>query len=416
MAQKIYADVPQNQGAKNALLRAQQLAKLRWTPRALYPVVYPTGVRRGDTIKAFFQPNHPQIGVGYSAVGYTNEKYVGSNVSIHTYMTALANPNSILYTRIQHDRGRLCAASYGSVCSQFASFVLGFPFHIDCPQFSQMEEMEHIDATCLENLQLCDLLNEPRTHTAVITGINRDEAGKVASITVTEGTPPQILSNTFMPEEFLKYWLEDGFEVLRYKNLANVTYTPDAWVHLDGDPEMPRPVPNAALLPDYGDCANYRLGEEVVFTVFEKDCKHILVLQAGFEIQLPVKDGIAAFKPHKPGFYQAFALSCRERCPQRSEEKRQPVEFYVTEAAIITDKESYKTGEHICLAFSCSAEDTLVGIMIKKETGAKYWGYMQDSGIPESLQLPTGKYYIIAHYRNPFGVYTATPTPVFSVD
>lgn len=409
MAHGIYSDKSTNVGMQNALLRAQQLLKLRWTPVDRYPVVYPTGLRRGDTLNAFFQPHHPQIGVGYSAVGYANEKYVGSNVSLHTYMTAISNPNSVLYQRNQHERGPLCAAFYGAVCSQFASYVLGFPFHIDCPQFSQMEDMEHIDGSQLENLQLCDLLNEPKTHTAVITGIDRNENGKVVRITVTEGTPPQIRSNSFLPEEFVNYWLKDGFEVLRYKKLSSVPYTPDPWVPLEGDPELPRPVPNEVLLPDYGDRANYRLGESVEISVFDSSYTEILLLHNETETLLTVEDGVAAFCPEQPGYYQVFAVS--------SAGKSQPVEFCVTRAAITTDKDRYSPDETIHLAFSCEAEDELVGFMVKKEKGTKYWGYVKENGIlTDSLQLPEGKYYIIAHYRNPFGVYTATPTPVFCVE
>ena len=140
MSQNIYSDIPANSGVKNALLRAQQLAKLLWTPVKLYPAVYLSGILGGDTLKGFLKAYYPHTGVGYSAVGYRNEKYVGVNVSIDTYMTAMENPDSVLYTHPMHQMGRLSAAFYGTVCSEFASWVLDFPFHIDCPQFSQMEE------------------------------------------------------------------------------------------------------------------------------------------------------------------------------------------------------------------------------------------------------------------------------------
>ncbi len=409
MEKKVFADQPANAGAKNALLRAQQLLRLRWTPVGTYPVVYPAGVIGGPTLKGFYKAYRPQNGVGYSAVGYTNEKYVGVNVSIHTYMTAMANPSSALYTQNQHERGRLTAAFYGTVCSEFASFVLGFPFHIDCPQFSQMEEMEHIDATALENLQLCDLLNEPKTHTAVITGIDRDEEGKVVSITVTESIPPQVTSNVFLPEEFIGYWLKGGYEVLRYKKLHTVTYTPDPWVQLEGDPAAERPVPNSIILPDYGDKANYRLGESVTLSVFDCAYTKVLLRCNGQELELPVEDGDVTFTPEKAGYYQAVAVN--------ESGESQASEFCVTDAAVTTDKESYENGESIRPAFTCAAGDELTGFMVKTDKSAKYWGYVADNGVlPDEITLPSGDYYIIAHYRNRFGVYSATPTPVFHVE
>lgn len=409
MEKKVYPDQPANAGVKNALLRAQQLLKLRWTPVGTYPVVYPAGVIGGPTLKGFFKAYRPQTGAGYSAVGYTNEKYVGLNVSIHTYMTAMANPKSVLYTQNLHERGRLSAAFYGTVCSEFASFVLDFPFHIDCPQFSEMEEMEHIDATILENLQLCDLLNEPKTHTAVITGIDRDENGKVVSITVTESTLPKVTETLFLPDEFVAYWLDGGYEVLRYKKLHTVTYTPDPWVQLEGDPRLPAPVVNPIILPDYGDKANYRLGETVTLSVFDSQYTKVLLRYNGLELELPVDDGDVTCTPEKAGYYQAVAVS--------DAGESQAVEFCVTDAAVATDKESYENSGSIRPTFTCAAGDELTGFMVKTDNSAKYWGYMADNGIlPEEITLPPGGYYIIAHYRNRFGVYSATPTPVFHVE
>ena len=411
MAQKIHSDKPAHSGAKNALLRAEQLLKLRWTPAGAYPVVYPAGAIGGPTLKGFFKAHRPQFGVGYSAVGYTNEKYVGVNVSLDTYMTAMANPRSVLYTRPQYERGRLSAAFYGTVCSAFASFVMGFPFHIDCGQFSEMEEMEHIDASKLENLQLCDLLNEPKTHTAVITGIDRDEAGKVVSITVTESTLPQVTRTTFLPEEFIGYWLNNGYEVLRYKRLHTVTYTPSPWVHLEEDPDAETPVPNPVLMPDYGDKANYRLGESVTLSVFDPGYTEILLQYDGEEKTLSVsEDGDVTFCPDKPGYYSVVAVSAAGNS--------EPVEFCVTDASVVTDKAEYPAGEALRVAFSCSADDELMGWMVKRAaTSSKYWGFLrsEDGSLADSALLPPGDYFIIAHYRNRFGVYSATTSPVFHV-
>jgi len=408
---QLIPDQPTSVGMANALRRAEQLLKLRWTPVGSYPVVYPAGTIGGQTFKGFFKAHRPQFGAGYSAVGYSNEKYVGVNVSLDTYMTAMANPRSVLYTRPQHERGRLSAAFYGTVCSEFASFVMGFPFHIDCGQFSKMEEMEHIDASKLENLQLCDLLNEPKTHTAVITGIDRDEAGKVVSITVTESTLPQVTRTTFLPEEFIGYWLNNGYEVLRYKRLHTVTYTPSPWVHLEGDPESETPVPNPVLMPDYGDKANYRLGESVTLSVFDPEYTKILLQYGGEEKTLSVPaDGDVTFCPDKPGYYSAVAASAAGNS--------EPVEFCVTEASVTTDKAEYSASEALRVAFSCSADDELMGWMVKKaDTSGKYWGFLrgEDGSLADSALLPPGDYYIIAHYRNRFGVYSATPSPVFHV-
>ena len=51
----IYSDKPAHSGAKNALLRAEQLLKLRWTPVGSYPVVYLAGTIGAKPSKAFLK-------------------------------------------------------------------------------------------------------------------------------------------------------------------------------------------------------------------------------------------------------------------------------------------------------------------------------------------------------------------------
>ena len=411
MQQTVYPDIPTSEGMKNALLRAQQLANLRWTPVKPLPAIVSTGIPDVSHYHIFLPAYKPQIGANYAAVGFTNEKYVGVNVSIDTFMTALANPNSILYTKTLHGKSKLAAACYGTVCSEFASYVLGLPFHIDCPQFPVMDEFQHIDASALENLQLCDLLNEAKTHTAVVTGIDRDAAGKVVGITVTESTPPRVQITHFLPQEFINWWLNRGYQVLRYKKLHTVTYTPNPWVHLDGDPDLPTPVPNPIILPDFGDKANYRLGETVVLSVFDPHYREVAVIKDGVSLMtLPIaEDGTAAFCPDAPGYYEAFAVS--------ADGKSLPAEFCVTEASVIPDRETYVEGEAVHFTFSCTLEDELVGWMVKTADNAKYRGYLRadDGTLADTALLPAGSYYIIAHYRNRYGVSSATPTPVFHI-
>lgn len=409
MPKTLYPDMPTNQGMKNALLRAQQLAKLRWTPIKPFPVILPSG-NGPEMHRSFFPAFLPQTGLNYSAVGFQNEKYLGVNVSVETFMTALSNPKSVLYTKPIFEKHRLSGAFYGTVCSEFASYVLGFPFQIDCGQFAVMEDMEHIDPKPLENLRLCDLLNEP-SHTAVITGIDRDENGKVVSITVTESTPPQIRTKTFLSQEFVNYWLEKGYEVLRYKKLDKVTYTPNPWVHLEEDPELPVPVPNPVIMPDYGDKVNYRLGETVTLSVFDARYTQVKV-QIGDKTAATLsvsEDGDAVFCPDIPGYYQAVAVG--------TEGESQPVEFCVTEAAAAVERTEYQSGEPVRVAFSCTLDDELMGWMVKTSGNAKYRGFLraEDGSLADRAVLPAGEYYIIAHYRNRYGVYSATATPIFRV-
>lgn len=199
--------------------------------------------------------------------------------------------------------------------------------------------------------------------------------------------------------------------VLRYKKLHTVTYMPNPWVHLDGDPLMPAPIPNPIILPDFGNKANYRLGETVTFSVFDDRYAEIAVtLNGRVDLHLPVsREGFAAFCPETPGHYEAFAVS--------AEGKSDCVEFFVTEASVTTDRTEYPEGAAVNLTFSCTLGDTLMGWMVKTADHAKFLGVLRsdDGTLADHAVLPAGSYYIIAHYRNRYGVYSATPSPVFHI-
>ena len=407
LCQKI-PDAPDSAGVENALRRARQLAELRWTPVRAFPIIVSSGIPGTDASRVFAAAWRPRVGANYSAARF-DEKYLGLNVSLDTYMSAMANPDSVLYSRNLHGRHRLCAAYYGTVCSQFASYVMDLPFHIDCQQWPFLDGIGIVDPTPLENLRLCDILNERTRHTAVITGINLDAEGNVVDITVTESTPPGIRTTTFLPQEFINCWLNNGYEILRYHKVHRVTYTPSPWVRLEGDPELECPVPNAVLLPDYGDKANYLLGETVTLSVFDPAYTAVEIRCHGETSVLPVENGKVLLTPEKTGYYQAAAVN--------GDRRSTPVEFCIVDAKAVTVLAEYLEGEPVRPTFSCAApEDELRGWVVKTDAYAKYWGYpVSDEGvIPAEATLPEGRYLVIGLYRNRYGIYS-TPPHFFAV-
>ena len=127
------------------------------------------------------------------------------------------------------------------------------------------------DLASLNDLSLCDIVLKVGDHIAIVTGIQRDAEGNVRLITVSEETPPSCIATDYTPEEFRAFWLEKGYEIYRYADLDRIPYTPDPYVYVEGDPDLPVPPVNKAFMADYGDKANYMLGESVLFSVFEPE-------------------------------------------------------------------------------------------------------------------------------------------------
>jgi len=103
----LYHDQPSSAGVANALKRAKQLVEFRWTPVNPFPAGQSIHKEYGSTARVdlFLLPWRPCQGITYSSVRKT-EKYVGLNVSLETYATAIANPRIVIYTRPQHELGR----------------------------------------------------------------------------------------------------------------------------------------------------------------------------------------------------------------------------------------------------------------------------------------------------------------------
>ena len=413
MNEALFFDRPDCPGAANVLRRAKQLSQLRWIPVKPLPAVFLSTSPEpgGSTYANINLPAwRPRTGVVYSSVRL-HEKYVGYNVLPETYLSALANPNSCLYRKSLHGKGvSNCGAYYGTVCSEFVSYCFALPLRCSCIRWPEMEGVQRIGKPEAEELRLCDIILNPKRHVALVTGIGRDASGRVRQIEVTESYTPNIIASTFTAEEFMRCYLQRSYEIYRYNRVAQVTYTPDPCVHVEGDPDLPYPVPNGVLLPDFGNKANYLPSEPVELSVFDEACLSVRVRKDGETVrELPISEGIAVLKDAEPGFYTACGLY-----PDGAESDC--VEFCITGAEVKTDKTVYRAGEEIVLTASCAADDPAVACVVKQWNAPfsdRGEALFPDGKAGEAVlrPLPAGEYAALSFFRNRYGLYTSERVP-----
>jgi len=410
---KLYHDIPKSIGVENALKRARQMLDLRWVPVERFPSgvgsAEPVGTPR---IRRDFHhaPWRPQTGAPYSSVR-RNEKYLGYNVSIETFMTALYNPKSVLYTRSHHGDEEIknMLSYYGIVCSCFGSYVCGFPYRTSGARIIDDPDVTEISTDPLENLELCDLVIKRGTHVALITDIQRDVEGKVHLITVSESILPLCVSNTYTTEQFRKCWLEPGYHIYRYAFIHEQTYTPSPYVHVEGDPELEIPPVNTALMSIFGDKANTRLDEAVEFTVFEKDWTAVEVV--GFDgtvTQLPIDGDTAVFHPQKAGFYTAA-------CTKDGAES-QKVHFAVTDSTVSLSADHAVQGGTLEMTFRTDAPENPTLYIINRVEGCteRQRGSFTEAEMAAGravipVKVAPGSYYVYTVARNEYGFYASAP-------
>ena len=351
---ELFHDKPACAGAANAIRRARQLTEIRWTPAGAMPCgrLLPRADGTGsDRVNYFGQPHRPQRGMAYSSARIY-EKMVGYNVSFETFVTAAANPNSVLFTRPLHGRGKGMFSYYGTVCSCFVSYALNIPFRLASIEWGSYEDVTPVAVTPddIDAIALCDLVNKPGNHVALVTDILRDAEGHIRKLEVSESKSPVCLRIWYTPREFAGYWLANGYGVWRYKKLDTVPYTPDPFAPVEGDPETEPPRINRTLLPDFGNKANYRCGEEPVeLSVFEPGWDYVEVTKPDGTLErCEIENGKAVYLPAQPGFYTA--------CCAAGEKKSDSVAWCATRIDVTLDKAVYRVGEPMDIRFRNALE------------------------------------------------------------
>lgn len=246
-------------GRANAVKKAYQMTDLEYVP--LLPLNYNTGT---------FPAGQKVKGLIYSSVKEL-ETYVGSNVSFHTFMTAVNNPRSVLYTEHVNQwpyHGVNCKAYYGTVCSGLVSYALGLNSprlnSVDFPESPLMKEQTDFTP---ENLCLADVLWK-KGHVALITNLVSDDNGLIKTIEYCEAIGSCCKKRTVSRTVFLKSTMVYFTNIYRYQAIArNTAYVPVNEFVAVGDEELIPFVYNDALCANKGDKACYFEGEEVVINI-----------------------------------------------------------------------------------------------------------------------------------------------------
>jgi len=271
---------------ESAVAHAQILSRVKWSPVA-------------DTLPnrqgGFFVKGKEYTGVPYSSVR-SEGRYIGFDIALRTFLAAVENPCSVLYTENLTGKVPNAAAFYGSVCSAYTSYALG----CGIPEVSRRYGPETsqgivlVEPQAARAAQVGDVIYTPHateasgSHVEIITAVKRDKDGQVIFIRVEESRPP---TTSITERSATKF---DAHLATRNKQLFRVTNL-DRWrgnnraerlrfpnFELDATP----PAINRALLLDLGDWVPYRKGAPVKFNVMDRDQRGVktLVIRRGDQI------------------------------------------------------------------------------------------------------------------------------------
>ena len=342
----IRSDTPENIGVRNALLNAKQCSQIRYTPIAALPTQkYEAGFPAGQEVQ----------GLPYSSTRL-EQLYVPNNVSFHTFMSALQNPKSLLYSvKLDEDYGVDNARTYyGIVCSILAEYALGIKPGYTTAMWDKIPGMELIEDQSPYGLRLCDVLWRSG-HVLLVTDIKRTGDGTIHSIEVTEATAGRDGSVDVISyglDKFISIFVDGDteYKFYRYRYLNQAKHTPTAIVPVGGESFADDAVYNTNLMGRLGDRFNVRSGEDVVLDVLDQGA------YTGYKV---TKNGADLSTAAIPGdgviTLSGLAYGKYSVCLTGSGADSRAIEFIVVDAAAPTVTATGNTNEYKLDFFSANA-------------------------------------------------------------
>ena len=256
-------ELPTTREERDVLRRSKQFTDIKWIPKADLPY-------KGDSTTRV--SGRQQTGLPYSSVKEC-DKFIGVDVSIHTFMTAINNPYSLLYTEDVRSgvnsksawgftyHGSNCDMYMGTVCSILTAYATcQEPYYPTNMQQWVADNVFSIIKLYRQNKQAFRLGDIWRGmvgslgHNMLVTRIQHNADGDVSVVKMSESHSPNCEANSTMP---------NGGEWYRNTELYKVVYEASQYVAVDG--ETPEEVTyNNDICTFAGDKATYKEGELVV--------------------------------------------------------------------------------------------------------------------------------------------------------
>lgn len=231
--------------AKAVRIRLDNLMRVQWTPVAS---TFPKYDANGS---ANAQTNYVS-GTTYQGIPYSStrevDKYVGLNLSLRSFLTAVHNPYSLLYTEnlnaasTRSAYGKTyhadqCGPYMGIQCTAFACYVLGLPFYFWTRSFDYAANAGYftrLTSKDAADVRLYDVIYQTG-HVRIISDITYTN-GDISKIYVSESVSPLTKTTEYTPSQFNSTFGTSTYSMFRvamnglsteYENVSDIEYNDD---------------------------------------------------------------------------------------------------------------------------------------------------------------------------------------------
>lgn len=270
---------------EQAIDYARIMSHVKWTPVA-------DGMPRRS---GHFEKGTEYTGVPYSSVKYVG-RYIGFDIFLKTFLAAVENPQSVLYTENLLGEVKNAECYYGKVCSSYTCYALQcglwYVSRLHNPPYR--EGVSLVEPHSARGARPGDFIYTPPakkgggSHVELITEISKDENGSVTHVRIEESAPPTTRNGNLEAKEFDKHISSRNRKLYRITDhdAWREGNRADAFLFPNYEEDSATPRINRVLLLDRGDWVPYETGQPVKINVMDRDEQGVksLVIRRGNEV------------------------------------------------------------------------------------------------------------------------------------
>lgn len=169
-------------GPVNAVVSCDLLTETKWIPVLGTMPTPSNGLYPADTA---------QTGMPYSSAS-KEDGYIQLDISLYTFMCAVKNPKSVLYT--QRSKGYTGAAYYGTVCTSLVCTAWGLPFIVTTEAVPKANFLTQVD---FSDVKVGDMLCGGG-HALLVIDVEYDENDSPTRVRTSESVQSNCRKNAFV--------------------------------------------------------------------------------------------------------------------------------------------------------------------------------------------------------------------------
>jgi len=391
---------------QRAVEYARIMSHVKWSPAG-------DGMpARGGT----FEKGREYTGVPYSSVKHVG-RYIGYDIFLKTFLAAVENPESVVYTENLYGEIKNAECYYGKVCSSYTSYALqcGFWYLSYHHTPDRREGVELVASQSAQSARVGDFIftpPRPGSHVELVTEVKRGPDGTVTHVRVEESRPQTTMNTYRTATQFDEHLGEKNRELYRITdfNAWRANNRAESLRFPNYEEDSATPEINRVLLLDRGDWVPYYEDQAVKFNVMDRD-------DQGVEALIIQREGKTVERIERPGkgVIERSYATCGDYtayCILQDGSSSQACEFSVCDLSFQLPAEGVSLGKSWDLTFQSSdnMDVAIVYLLSVHNRSGRHLVYVTEEDrrqgkvtIPADLLLSAGKTQVWLLGENRYG-------------